>query len=266
MTVTTGGRVSRSSSSSASSSASRSMLNELEQLALLVLGRDDLDLVAELGAEHLEGLLVERLRRRGHLTEVEQHGDERCRVGVDLVGEVGQRRATAHADDRLAVAAGDADATERRGLHLLELLALRALGLAASHWTTAAAAEGTSRRATTAATTAGTAAEATTTGAAGGATGATAEATAAAPRRHPGHHGRGHRPGAGPDGRRCCAPASCRGWDADHRDAGRHRVHRDDRRRRHRDAGRRREHRDAARPGHPGRPDAAADAACPGWG
>ena len=84
-----------------------------------------------------------RLRRRGHLTEVEQHGDQRARVGVDLVGEVGQDRALADPDDGRAVAAGDADAADRRGLHLLELLALRALGLAAAAGTTATAAEGT---------------------------------------------------------------------------------------------------------------------------
>ena len=66
-----------------------------EQLALLVLGGHDLDVVAELGAEQAEGVLVERLRRRGHLTEVEQHGDQARRVGVDLVGEVGQRGAAA---------------------------------------------------------------------------------------------------------------------------------------------------------------------------
>ena len=57
---------------------SRSMSKALEQLLLLVLGRDDLDVVAELGAEELEGVLVERLGRRGHLTEVEQHGDQRA--------------------------------------------------------------------------------------------------------------------------------------------------------------------------------------------
>ena len=52
----------------------------LEELLVLVLGRDDLDLVAELLAEHLEGGLVERLGRRRHLTEVEQHGHERTGV------------------------------------------------------------------------------------------------------------------------------------------------------------------------------------------
>ena len=72
----------------------------LEELAVFVLGRDHLDLVAELFAEHLEGRLVERLRRRRHLTEVEQHGDEVAGAGVDLVGEVGDRRAAAQADDR----------------------------------------------------------------------------------------------------------------------------------------------------------------------
>ena len=39
----------------------------LEQLAVLVLGGDDLDVVAELGAQGLEGVLVEGLRGGGHL-------------------------------------------------------------------------------------------------------------------------------------------------------------------------------------------------------
>jgi hypothetical protein len=46
------------------------------------------------------------LRRRRHLAEVEQHGDEAGGVGVDLLREVGQRRAAAQPDDRRAVAAG----------------------------------------------------------------------------------------------------------------------------------------------------------------
>ena len=45
----------------------------LEQLAVLVLGRDDLDDVVELVAEQLERLVVDRLRRGDHLAEVEQH-------------------------------------------------------------------------------------------------------------------------------------------------------------------------------------------------
>ena len=47
------------------------------------------------------------------------------RVGVDLVGEVGQRRAAAQPDDRRAVAAGNLHATDRRRLHVVELLTLR---------------------------------------------------------------------------------------------------------------------------------------------
>ena len=50
----------------------RSRSKRLEQLAVLVLGGDDLDLVAELAAEQLEGVVVERLGRGGHLAEVEQ--------------------------------------------------------------------------------------------------------------------------------------------------------------------------------------------------
>src|SRR5665647_2818545 len=103
-----------------------------EQLAVLLLGRDHLDDVAELGGQGAEGLLVEGLRRRRHLAEVEEHRDQAGGVGIDLVGEVVQRRTVTQPDDRGAVAAGNLHTAERRCLHLLELLALRALGLAAA--------------------------------------------------------------------------------------------------------------------------------------
>ncbi len=51
----------------------------LQQLAVLVLGRDDLDDVVELLAEQLEGRVVDRLGRGDHLAEVEQHLHQRGR-------------------------------------------------------------------------------------------------------------------------------------------------------------------------------------------
>ena len=62
---------------------------------------------------------------------MEQHLHQRRRVGVDLVGEVGQRRTAGEPDD-LAVALGQADAADRGGLHRVELLALLPLRLAAA--------------------------------------------------------------------------------------------------------------------------------------
>jgi len=114
-----------------------------QQLALLVLGGHDLDVITELGSEQAERLFVQGLSGRSHLTQMDENRDQARRVGVDLVGEVGQRGATTHADDGLAVAAGNRDTAEGRGLHLLELLTLRALGLASAHRAAAAATEGT---------------------------------------------------------------------------------------------------------------------------
>ncbi len=68
-------------------------LEGLEQLTVLLLGRDDLDDVVQLGAEELQRLLVHRLGRGHHLTEVEHDLDQRRRVRADAVGEVGQRGA-----------------------------------------------------------------------------------------------------------------------------------------------------------------------------
>ena len=157
-----------------------------EQLALLVLRRDNLDEIAELGSEHTECLFVQGLGRCSHLTEVDEHGDQARRVGVDLVGEVGQRGATTYPDDGLAVAAGNRDTAERRGLHLLELLTLGALGLASANRTSATTTEGTLGATTatgptwtTAATTGTTGETAATTGSAT-ATGTTGETATAA--------------------------------------------------------------------------------------
>ncbi len=97
-------------------------VERLEQLAVLFLGRDDLDGVVQLGAEQLQGLVVDRLGRGHHLAQVQQHLDQRRRVGADLVGEVGQAGAPAQ-PDHLAVAARDLHAADRRRLHVVELLA-----------------------------------------------------------------------------------------------------------------------------------------------
>ena len=61
-----------------------------EELLLLVLGRDDLDDEAELGAEELEGVLVERLGRGRERTAVLA-----CRAGIGL-DELAHRPAAQH--------------------------------------------------------------------------------------------------------------------------------------------------------------------------
>ena len=70
--------MSQSSSSPSSSPKVRSKV--LEQLAVLVLGADDLDDPADLGTEQLQRLVVDRLRRGDHLAQVEQGGDQRGRL------------------------------------------------------------------------------------------------------------------------------------------------------------------------------------------
>src|SRR5215469_16353480 len=145
----------------------------LQQLPVLLLGGDDLDVVVELGAEQMQGLVVHRLGGGHHLAEVEEHLDERGRVHPDLVGEVTQRRAPGQPDD-LAVPARDLHPADRGRLHVVELLAPLLARLAAARGTPA----GTPDRALGAAATApaaGTAAATTNTG-----TGATAGAPSGA--------------------------------------------------------------------------------------
>src|SRR4051794_5827231 len=152
-------------------------VERLQQLAVLVLRRDDLDVVVQLGAEQLQRLLVHRLGRGHHLAEVEQHLDQRRRVDADPLGEVRQRR-TARKPHDLAVTVLDANAADRRRLHVVELLALRPLRLATTPRRTARTPEGTLRPATTAVARTRTATAAT--GRAARATATGTEATAAA--------------------------------------------------------------------------------------
>src|SRR3954453_239525 len=150
----------------------------LQQLAVLVLGRDDLDHVVELLAEQLEGGVVDRLGRGHHLAEAEQHLHQRRRVHADLLGEVRQRRAPGQTDG-LALALADAHATDRRRLHLLELLATGALRLASTARRTARATEGTLGLATLAGSSGAGTATAAATGTAGVPTGSAAGCAAA---------------------------------------------------------------------------------------
>src|SRR3954471_6605716 len=163
----------------------------LEELAVLVLGADDLDDPAALGTAQLQRLVVDRLRGGDHLAQVEQGGDQRGRLRTDALGQVGQR-GTPWQPDGLPVATRQADAAHAGRRHGVELLAPLLLALApADRTATTRTPEGTrgarTRATTTAATTAATAAgtEATgrSTAAATGTPGATAtgtEATAAA--------------------------------------------------------------------------------------
>ena len=178
-------------------------VERLQQLAVFVLGADDLDDVVHLAAQQLERLVADRLGGRHHLAEVEQRLHQRGGVGVDLLGEVRQRRATGQPDG-LAVAVRQPHAADDRRLHVLVLGAFRPLRLATAPRRTAGTAEragSTAALAGTATATAGTAAEAatagrgtdTTTAAAAAATAAVVTATAAAGAAS----GRGTRPAAG---------------------------------------------------------------------
>ncbi len=116
----------------------------LQQLAVLVLRDDDLHDVVHLAAEQLERLVVDRLGRGDHLAEVEQRLDQRGRVGVDLLGEVRQRRAAGQPDG-LAVAVRQPHAADDRRLHVLVFRAFRPLRLAASPRRAAGTTERTGR-------------------------------------------------------------------------------------------------------------------------
>src|SRR5664280_2178500 len=144
----------------------------LQQLAVLVLRTDDRHLIAELYAEQLQGLIRAGLGRGHHLAQPEQHLDQRARIGVDLVREVGQGGPTGQSND-LAVAPGGTGLHPRR-VQVVELLTPLLLALAAAD---RAAPTGATERALGAATTTSTTRAA---GSAGNATTATAGTTGSA--------------------------------------------------------------------------------------
>ncbi len=123
----------------------------LQQLTVFVLRADDLDVVVHFAAEQLERLVADRLGGGDHLPEVEQRLHQRGRVGVDLLGEIRQRR-TAGQPDRLTVAVRQPNAADHRGLHRVVFLAFLPLALAAA----LGRATGTAERAGSAATLPGT--------------------------------------------------------------------------------------------------------------
>ena len=107
-----------------------------QDLGVLLFGRDDHDVPAELGAEQRQRLLRRGLRCGHHLAELGEHDlDQRGGVGADLVGEVGEARTPGQANG-LAVATWDLDATDRRRLHVVELLTPLLLRLATARGTT----------------------------------------------------------------------------------------------------------------------------------
>ncbi len=109
--------------------------------------------VVHLAAEQLECVVADRLGGRDHLAEVEQRLHQRGRVGVDLLGEVGQRRAAGQPDG-LAVAVRQPHAADDRRLHVLVLGAFRPLRLTAALGCAAGTTERTCRTATLTGTTA----------------------------------------------------------------------------------------------------------------
>src|SRR6266536_2222605 len=119
-------------------------VERVQQFAVLVLGADHLHRVVQLGAEQLQGLLVHRLGGGDHLAEMEHHRHQRCRVGVDLLREVDERCSARQAQN-LAVAARNLHAADRRGLHVVELLAALLLTLAPTGRASALTTEGAGR-------------------------------------------------------------------------------------------------------------------------
>ena len=157
-------------------------VERLQEFAILVFGRDDLHIEIELAAQESQRVVIDRLRGRDHLAEFEQHRHEISRTGVDLLGEVGEARSSRQPHHR-TVASRQTNATDGRCLHVVEFLALGALGLASTRGPTTGLAERTRRAAATTGSTASGRAESTASGRAARTAGAgSAESTATATR------------------------------------------------------------------------------------
>ena len=130
MTVTTGGRGCRSASS-CSSSALEVDVELLEQLAVLVLGGNDLDVRSRVprqgpakvssSSDCVAVAISPRWNRTVH---------QRRRIDVDLLGEVGQRGALTQTDRSRPLPRGDAHTADDRCFQLFVLVTLRQTVLA----------------------------------------------------------------------------------------------------------------------------------------
>ena len=116
-------------------------VERFQQFAVLVLGGHDLNVVVHLAAQQLQRLVTDRLGGRDHLAEVEQRLHQGGGVGVDLLGEVAQRRAAGQPDG-LAVAVRQPHAADDRRLHRVVFLTLLPLRLAPAPWRATRAPEG----------------------------------------------------------------------------------------------------------------------------
>ena len=95
----------------------------LKEFLVLLLGGDDLDVPANLLTQNLEGGLVQGLRGRSHLAQVEEDRDQGRGIDVDLVGQIGQGCALTELNGT-SVTGGDAHTADDGCLHLLEFLPL----------------------------------------------------------------------------------------------------------------------------------------------
>ena len=112
----------------------------LEQFAILVFRRNNLDVVAELCAQCFEGVLIQRLRGGCHLSQVEENGHQRCGIDVNLLSKVGKRGTLTDAD-LLTIAARNRNAANDGCVLLFKLLTLCTLRLTSARALAATATE-----------------------------------------------------------------------------------------------------------------------------
>ena len=101
-----------------------------EKFAVLILGRDHLNVVVQFSTEQFQRLVTHGLGGGDDLTQAEQRRHQGRGVHVDPLGEVRQGR-PARQSDSPTIAHGDLGATQRGCCHIVEFLPLGALGLAA---------------------------------------------------------------------------------------------------------------------------------------
>lgn len=116
----------------------------LKKFAILILWGDDPYAIAQFGAEHLEGVLVQGLRSGGHLTEVEHDCHEVSWVDIDLLSEVREGRSLSDLHF-LIIPARNRHATNGGCGLLFKFLALGTLGLTSTLATATAATKRTWR-------------------------------------------------------------------------------------------------------------------------
>src|SRR5699024_8031851 len=109
----------------------------VKDLTVFIFWGDDFDFIADFGAQHCEGVFIQRLVGCGHFAKVEQDSDQCCRICLNLIGEISDGGTAAQTNNCVAVTLWNLHTANDRCLLVLFFIALTLLRTTAASclWT-----------------------------------------------------------------------------------------------------------------------------------